>query len=108
MQFLRYLFLFLLAFVAALFTDGNWKRVEVNLWSGLIADVNLPFLLFVTFLAGFLPMLTYYMTARWRYRQRLQTNDRTIEALRASLPVEAPPAPVVAVPAPAPAAEPLP
>ena len=50
MQFLKILFWFLLAFVAALFTYGNWSSVQINLWSGLIADVNLPFLLLVTFL----------------------------------------------------------
>ncbi len=53
MQFLKILFWFLLAFVAALFTYGNWTRVQINLWSGLIADVNLPLLLLVTFLIGF-------------------------------------------------------
>ena len=55
---------------------------------GLIALVNLPFLLFVTFLAGLLPMYLYHVTARWRLKQRLQTTERTVEALRASLPGE--------------------
>ena len=103
MQFLRYLFLFLLAFVAALFTYGNWTRVAINLWSGLVADVNLPFLLFVTFFAGLLPMLLYHLTTRWRLNQRLQTTERTVEALRASIPTE--PTPVVTI---APAGETLP
>ncbi|WP_425230077.1 lipopolysaccharide assembly protein LapA domain-containing protein [Sphingomonas sp.] len=90
MRFLRYLFLFLAAFVAALFTYGNWTRVGINLWSGLVADVNLPFLLLVTFLAGFMPMWIYHLTARWRLRQRLQTTERTVEALRVSLPASEP------------------
>ena len=94
MRFLRYLFLFLAAFVAAIFTYGNWKRVEINLWSGLIADTNLPFLLFVTFLAGLLPMYGYHVTQRWRLKQRLQTTERTVEALRASLPVDPPSPPI--------------
>jgi putative membrane protein len=59
MQFLKILFWFLLAFVAALFTYGNWTGVQINLWSGLIADVNLPLLLLVTFLLGFLPTYLY-------------------------------------------------
>ena len=96
MRFLRYLFLFLLAFVAALFTYGNWTRVTINLWGGLVAEVNLPFLLLVTFLAGLLPTMLYHLTARWRLRQRLQTTERTVEALRASLPAE----PVAALPEP--------
>ena len=88
MQFLKYLFWCLLAFLAAVFTFGNWFSVEIHLWGGLIALVNLPFLLLVTFLAGFLPMLLYHMTARWQLRQRLQTTERTVEALRVSLPAE--------------------
>jgi hypothetical protein len=96
MQFLKYLFWCLLAFLAAVFTFGNWKHVEIQLWSGLIALVNLPFLLLVTFLLGFLPMLFYHQTVRWRLRQRLQTTERTVEALRVSLPVEPTPTPLPA------------
>ena len=88
MQFLKYLFWCLLAFLAAVFTFGNCTRVSIQLWSGLIADANLPFLHLVTFLAGLLPMLLYHLTARYRLRQRLQTTERTVEALRASLPTE--------------------
>ena len=88
MQFLKYLFWCLLAFLAAVFTFGNWNSVEIHLWGGLIALVNLPFLLLVTFLLGLLPMLFYHLTQRWRLRQRLQTTERTVEALRVSLPVE--------------------
>ena len=88
MQFLKYLFWCLLAFLAAVFTFGNWFSVDIHLWGGLIAQVNLPFLLLVTFLAGLLPTLLYHATARYRLRQRLQTTERTVEALRASLPAE--------------------
>ena len=100
MQFLKYLFWALLAFLAAVFTFGNWTRVSIQLWSGLIADVNLPFLLLVTFLAGLLPMLLYHLTARYRLRQRLQTTERTVEALRATMPdpaVTPAPAPMIHV-----------
>ena len=90
MQFLKYLFWCLLAFLAAVFTFGNWNSVELHLWGGLIALVNLPFLLLVTFLAGLLPTMFYYRATQWRLRQRLQTTERTVEALRVSLPVETP------------------
>ena len=91
MQFLKILFWCLLAFVAALFTYGNWNTVPIHLWSGLIADVNLPLLLLVTFLIGFLPAQLYHMVIRWRLRQRLATAQRQATDLRAAL---APPAPV--------------
>lgn len=78
MQFLKILFWFLLAFVAALFTYGNWTSVQINLWGDLIADVNLPMLLLVTFLIGFLPTYAYLGTVRWRLRQRLASCERML------------------------------
>lgn len=114
MQFLKILFWCLLAFVAAIFTIGNWTTVPIHLWAGLIADVNLPLLLLVTFLAGLLPTMLYYSTIRWRLRNRLSTTERAISDLRGTL---APPAaplmpdpepepPVVAAPPPASSAAP--
>ncbi len=106
MQFLKILFWFLLAFVAALFTFGNWTVIEINLWSGLIAEVNLPLLLLVTFLIGFLPTYLYLGTVRWRLRQRLASCERMLADSR----IVAPAAPVTAMPVagdpePAPVAE---
>lgn len=90
MQFLKILFWFLLAFVAALFTYGNWTGVQINLWSGLIADVNLPLLLLVTFLLGFLPTYLYLGTVRWRLRQRLAACERLLVDQRATTVMPAP------------------
>ncbi len=95
MQFLKILFWCLLAFVAAVFTIGNWTTVPIKLWGGLIAEVNLPLLLFVTFLLGMVPTMIYYNTVRWRLRNRLATSERTVTDLRGAL---APaPAPAVVV-----------
>ena len=91
MQFLKYLFWCLLAFLAAVFSFGNWYSVEVHLWGGLIALVNLPFLLLVTFLVGFLPMLGYHLTIRYRLRQRLATSERVVESLRTVIAPSEPP-----------------
>jgi uncharacterized integral membrane protein len=85
MQFLKILFWCLLAFVAAIFTIGNWSNVPIHLWGGLIADVNLPLLLLLTFLAGLLPTMLYYSTIRWRLRNRLSTTERAINDLRGAL-----------------------
>ena len=82
MQFLKILFWCLLTFLAAIFTYGNWDLVEIRLWSGLIADVNLPLLLLVTFLIGFLPMLAFHHAVRWRLRQQLATCERALADLR--------------------------
>ncbi|GAA0325411.1 hypothetical protein GCM10009087_39680 [Sphingomonas oligophenolica] len=93
MQFLKIMFWCLLAFLAAIFTYGNWTTVQIKLWSGLVAEVNLPLLLFVTFLIGLVPTMIYYNAVRWRLRNRLTTSERTVSDLRAAL--SPPPPPVV-------------
>jgi uncharacterized integral membrane protein len=90
MQFLKILFWCLLAFLAAIFTIGNWTNVQIKLWGGLIAEVNLPLLLLVVFLLGLLPTMAYYQTLRWRLRQRLTTAQNAVETLRATAAVPAP------------------
>ncbi|MDE0877844.1 MAG: hypothetical protein OSB00_04140 [Sphingomonas bacterium] len=92
MQFLKILFWCLLAFVAALFTYGNWTSVTINLWSETEALVKLPFLLIVAFLLGFVPTYIYHRAVRWRLKQRLASTDRALVEARA-LPI-APPPPV--------------
>lgn len=82
MQFLKALFWFLILGLITAFAVTNWHPVEIQLWSSLVADVNLPFLLFVVFLAGFLPMLLLYHTVRWRSRQRIAMLERTVEEMR--------------------------
>jgi hypothetical protein len=76
MQFLKIMFWCLLAFVAALFTYGNWAPVTIQLWGGMEALVKLPFLLLVAFLAGLLPTLAWNHAVRWRLRQRLAAAER--------------------------------
>ncbi len=83
MQFLKILFWALIAFVAAVFTFGNWQWVTIQLFGNLVAEVNLPALLLVTFMTGFLPTFLYQRTVRWRLRQRLSAAERTIADLRA-------------------------
>lgn len=97
MQFLKILFWCLLVFVAAVFTFGNWNTVDIHLWAGLVATVNLPLLLLVAFLAGMVPTMIYYGTIRWRLRNRLSTTERALGDLRAATAV-AEPEPVVAPP----------
>ncbi|MEG8024034.1 lipopolysaccharide assembly protein LapA domain-containing protein [Sphingomonas aurantiaca] len=91
MQFLKILFWCLLAFIAAVFTISNWNTVQIQLWGGLIADVNLPLLLLVTFLIGFVPTMLYNHAIRWRLRQRLATAERSLAELRTPHPDFAPP-----------------
>lgn len=94
MRFLNGLFWFLLAVVVSIFTYGNWKHVEINLWSGLIADVNLPLLLLLFFLAGFVPMLLWHQAVKWRLKQKLSATERSLAAFTTAAPTS-PTVPVV-------------
>lgn len=107
MRFLNGLFWFLLAVVVAIFTYGNWRHVEINLWSGLIADINLPLLLLAFFLAGFVPMALWHQAVKWRLKQRLATAERSLTTFAAPVDASAPFAPAGG-PTIAPLGDPLP
>lgn len=82
MQFLKTLFWALLVGVVVAFAFNNMTMVPLKLWGSLVADVNLPFLLLVTFLLGFLPVFLAYTATRWRLRQRLAATERALADLR--------------------------
>jgi lipopolysaccharide assembly protein A len=103
MQFLKALFWFLILGLITAFAVTNWHPVEIQLWSNLVADVNLPFLLLIVFLAGFVPMQVLYHTVRWRNRQRIAMLERTVEEMRvlhaaapaaSAMPIQPDPGPV--------------
>ncbi|MCH7860839.1 lipopolysaccharide assembly protein LapA domain-containing protein [Sphingomonas sp. NPDC092331] len=84
MRFLKVLFWLLLGGLVAGFVIYNGdERVNVHLWSGLIADFSLPLLLILVFLAGLLPVLLAYHALRWRMRQRITGLERALNDLRA-------------------------
>lgn len=70
MAFLRTLFWIVLTVVVVVFSVHNWVPVTINLFGGLLAEVKLPVLLSITFLAGFLPLYLYHRATRWRDRRR--------------------------------------
>jgi len=92
MQFLKTLFWALLVGVIVAFALNNMTMVPLKLWGTLYADVNLPLLLFVTFLAGFLPTFIALRLTRWRMKQRLATSDRALADLRRPEPAAVEPA----------------
>lgn len=104
MQFLKILFWCLLAFIAAVFTFGNWTTVSIQLFGGLVMEINLPLLLLLTFLLGFVPTLVYQHVVRWRLRQRLSTAERALARTRSIIDAASPEPAPPAAPAPSPAA----
>lgn len=91
MQFLKGLIWILLVVLVVVFAAANWTSVPIRLWGGLVADVNLPFLMLVMFLIGLVPTLLYHHAVRWRLRGRLSNAERTITDLRAATMAPAPP-----------------
>lgn len=76
MNFLRTLFWVVVAVSLAIFATRNWSDVTLNLWGNIQAEIKLPFLLFVTFLLGFLPPYFIMRGRVWRLRRRLAVAER--------------------------------
>lgn len=85
MQFLKTLFWVVMAAIAVIFATRNWTPVTINLWGGLAADIKLPILLLFAFIIGFVPSFLMHKAARWHYRRRLDTAQRTIDEMQAQL-----------------------
>ena len=78
MNFLRTLFWVVIAVSLAIFANRNWNDVTLNLWGNIQADVKLPFLLFLTFLVGFLPPYLILRGRIWSLRRRLVLAERPV------------------------------
>ena len=78
MQFLKILFGIALGFVLGLWAWINWQTVTIQLWGGLAADVNLPFLVLLAFLIGFLPTFLLYRARIWSMRRKLENAERNV------------------------------
>lgn len=86
MHFLKTLFWVLFAVVVALFAKANWAPVTIKLWGDIVADVQLPLLLLLAFVIGWLPTWIMMRARTWSLNRRIDA----LELSRAP-PVEAPP-----------------
>ncbi len=76
MQFLKTLFWVLLAVVLVLFGTRNWADVTLNLWGDIQADIKIPLLILIVFLAGFLPTWLIMRAKIWSLRRRIEAVER--------------------------------
>lgn len=76
MQFLKTLFWVLIAVILVLFASRNWSDVTLNLWGDIQADIKLPVLLLIAFLAGLLPTWLILRARIWSLRRRADTMER--------------------------------
>ena len=89
MQFLKTLLWVLVAVVVALFASRNWVPVTLALWGDIQADIKLPALLLLVFLAGFLPTWLTMRAKMWTLTRRIEAMERN----RVTAPAEDPLAP---------------
>ena len=95
MQIVRTIVWVLLLVALLVFSINNWNPVEVKIWEGLVLETKVPALVVIAFLLGLVPMWLMHRVTQWNYKRRLGSLETA--AARAA-----------AMPAPAPAAEPLP
>ena len=71
MQFLKTLIWVLVAVLAAILAGNNWRDVTIDLWSNLQADIKIPALLLIAFLAGLVPTWLVMRGKLWRLKRRI-------------------------------------
>ena len=76
MRFLKTLFWLVIAIIVTLFAARNWRDVTIDLWGNLQADVKIPVLLGIMFLAGFVPTWLAYRAKLWRAHNRIAAPPR--------------------------------
>jgi len=86
MNFLRTLFWVVVAVSLAIFANRNWNDVTLSLWGDIQADVKLPFLLFLTFMIGFLPPYLLMRSRIWNLKRKLVLAERPTPAISPTTP----------------------
>ena len=76
MQFLKILFWVAVAVILYAFGSQNWHDVTLNLWGDMQADIKVPLLLLILFLAGFLPTYFILRARIWTVKRRLDSIER--------------------------------
>lgn len=87
MQFLKTLLWVLVAVIVALFANRNWVPVTLALWGDIQADIKLPALLALVFLAGFLPTWLTMRAKMWALTRRIEAMERNRVTAPAGEPV---------------------
>ena len=90
MQFLKTLLWVLVAVAVALFASRNWVPVTLALWGDIQADIKLPALLALVFLAGFLPTWLTMRAKMWTLTRRIEAMERNRVSAAAEEPLRQP------------------
>jgi len=88
LRFLKALFWIVVVVLITLFAANNWRDVTIDLWGDLQADVKLPVLLALVFVAGFLPTWLGCRTKLWRIENRVSIPRDSVRQERAEVEAE--------------------
>lgn len=62
----------LLLFGLLLFSFANWdQQVAVQIWSDLVVETNIPAIVIISFLVGFIPLWLFHRGVKWRLSRRI-------------------------------------
>jgi lipopolysaccharide assembly protein A len=78
MQFLRTMFWVVLAVLGVIFSFNNGQRVDVVIWSDIVFNMPLWFVVLLSFLIGLLPVLILHRTTRWSLKRKLEAANRSL------------------------------
>ncbi|MFZ4689009.1 MAG: hypothetical protein ACOYLS_07215 [Polymorphobacter sp.] len=82
MTILRWILLTALAVAFLLLSVANWTPVPFRLPDGAMISIQLPLLLAVAFVAGWLPTWLYHLGARASWRRKAAKVERSVDDLR--------------------------
>jgi uncharacterized integral membrane protein len=83
MNFLKAIFWILILVIFAFLAASNWHNVPIILIPNQAEiSINLPLLMAITFLIGFLPYFIMHRMTRWSLRKKLSAAKRELEATK--------------------------
>ncbi len=86
MTILRWILLTALAMAFLLLAVANWTPVPFRLPDGVVISVQLPILLAMAFIAGWLPTWLIHIGARAKWKRKLAKFERGFDDLRGTPP----------------------
>ena len=87
MQIVRTIIWVLLLAALVIFSIANWAPiVTVRIWEGLVVDTNIPAIVIVSFLIGFVPMWLYHRAAMWQAKRRIRSLETSMNTAQATQP----------------------
>jgi uncharacterized integral membrane protein len=71
----------LLLIALTVFAAVNWdERATVQIWQNLVVETNIPAIVIISFLIGFVPMWLLHHTTKWQLKRRISSLEATARA----------------------------